>query len=107
MQSPDRPDGWVTLYYPDCILVLPGSNGPCSRRTCNHHSVCVESDDFAFCECPDCDEVYAPVCGSDGAQYDSECKMRRAACERETDVAVAEEGICSECNKIFFTVKSA
>ena len=74
----------------------PGSNGPCSRRTCNHHSVCVESDDFAFCECPDCDEVYAPVCGSDGANYDSECKMRRAACEREQDVSIAEEGICSE-----------
>ena len=92
------------MHFAFCTFSFPpsGSNGPCSRRTCNHHSVCVESDDFAFCECPDCDEVYAPVCGSDGAQYDSECKMRRAACEREDDVAVAEEGICSEYRLLLY-----
>ena len=92
------------MHFAFCTFSFPpsGSNGPCSRRTCNHHSVCVESDDFAFCECPECDEVYAPVCGSDGAQYDSECKMRRAACEREDDVAVAEEGICSEYRLLLY-----
>ncbi len=30
------------------------SNGPCTKRSCNHHSLCVESGDLAFCECPEC-----------------------------------------------------
>ena len=41
-------------------------------------------------------KVYAPVCGSDGVRYDSECKMQRAACARESNVTVAaSEGVCS------------
>lgn len=73
------------------------SNGPCSKRTCNHHSICVESEDLAFCECPKCAEEYAPVCGSDGSTYHNVCKLQRAACQQETSIVVVEQGPCSGC----------
>ena len=72
------------------------SNGPCSKRSCNHHSICVESGDLAFCECPNCGEDYNPVCGGDGVTYDNECKLRRAACLKETDIPIVENAPCSK-----------
>lgn len=77
------------------------SNGPCSKRTCNHHSICVESEDLAFCECPKCAEEYAPVCGSDGSTYHNVCKLQRAACQQETSIVVVEQGPC--CKGKFMT----
>lgn len=76
------------------------SKGPCSKRSCNHNSLCVESGDLAFCECPDCSEQYEPVCGSDGVTYDNECKLKRAACLKETDITVTERSSCSGCANI-------
>ena len=38
-------------------FLFTDSNGPCTKRSCNHHSICVESGDLAFCECPDCTMV--------------------------------------------------
>ena len=78
------------------LLFLLDSNGPCSKRSCNHHSICVESGDLAFCECPNCGEDYNPVCGGDGVTYDNECKLRRAACLKETDIPIVENAPCSK-----------
>ena len=78
------------------MLFLLDSNGPCSKRSCNHHSICVESGDLAFCECPNCGEDYNPVCGGDGVTYDNECKLRRAACLKETDIPIVENAPCSK-----------
>ncbi len=79
------------------MILLADSNGPCTKRTCAHHSVCVESEDLAFCECPECPLHHDPVCGSDGVTYENECLLRRAACTQETDrLVVVENGPCSE-----------
>ena len=78
------------------LLFLLDSNGPCSKRSCNHHSICVESGDLAFCECPNCGEDYNPVCGGDGVTYDNECKLRRESCLKETDIPIVENAPCSK-----------
>eukprot|EP00094_Tigriopus_californicus_P000322 TCALIF_00311-PA protein Name:"Similar to Agrn Agrin (Mus musculus)" AED:0.20 eAED:0.20 QI:0/0.36/0.34/0.86/1/1/23/48/1678 len=83
----------LTIQY----IGICDSNGPCSKRTCNHHSICVESEDLAFCECPKCAEEYAPVCGSDGSTYHNVCKLQRAACQQETSIVVVEQGPCTGC----------
>jgi len=38
--------------------------------------------------------MFAPVCGSDGDTYHSECFLRQAACEQQTRITVITEGHC-------------
>jgi len=44
-----------------------------------------------FFQCP---QMFAPVCGSDGDTYHSECFLRQAACEQQTRITVITEGHC-------------
>lgn len=43
-----------------------------------------------------CAEIYAPVCGTDGKTYSSECTMKSEACKKKKDVSVSHKGECSE-----------
>lgn len=45
-----------------------------------------------FFQCP---QMFAPVCGSDGDTYHSECFLRQAACEQQTRITVITEGHCN------------
>ena len=84
-------------YFLILCSVPTDSRGPCSRRSCRHNSLCVESADLAFCECnSDCGLDFSPVCGSDGATYKNKCLMEEAACLKEEPIVVVEQGPCSK-----------
>jgi hypothetical protein len=42
-----------------------------------------------------CDKSYSPVCGSDGATYDSKCVLERTACLEELNLEIDYNGECS------------
>ncbi|XP_019514045.1 PREDICTED: agrin isoform X4 [Hipposideros armiger] len=78
-----------------------GSRDPCSNVTCSFGSTCAPSADgqTATCLCPaTCrDAPQGPVCGSDGADYPSECQLLRRACARQENIFKKFDGPCDPC----------
>eukprot|EP00071_Canis_lupus_P005900 XP_005620419.1 agrin isoform X4 [Canis lupus familiaris] len=78
-----------------------GSRDPCSNVTCSFGSTCVRSADgqTATCLCPaTCrGPPEGPVCGSDGADYPSECQLLRLACTRQENIVKKFDGPCDPC----------
>ena len=54
-------------------------------------------NDKSVCVCPTCEDVYIPVCGTDGLSYASNCYLRQAACRINQNIGVASEGACGSC----------
>ena len=71
------------------------SSGGCENKNCRFYANC-ESD--GRCVCPaSCGHVEAPICGSDGQTYVSECEMRVQACNHSQMVTVVSRGPCDLC----------
>ncbi|XP_035881034.1 agrin isoform X9 [Phyllostomus discolor] len=78
-----------------------GPRDPCSNVTCSFGSTCSRSADgqTATCLCPaSCRGAPGgPVCGSDGADYPSECQLLRQACARQENIFKKFDGPCDPC----------
>ena len=73
-------------YYGLCF-----SKDLCENKNCHKYAVCQRGT----CICEGCGKVKkSPVCGSDGKTFDSECEMRKLACEQNSNVSVRHYGAC-------------
>ena len=81
------------ILFTFCMSILD----PCNKIKCDYGSVCKPSrDDTASCVCLPCpdENVYSPICGSDGRTYASECSMNVENCKMKKRVSIARTGSC-------------
>jgi len=77
-------------------------NCPCHAGACtNPGQVCVvDKDGYGDCVCPNCKGwAHRPVCGRVGdvvQTYDSECALKRAACQQTKSFEKLTDGPCGE-----------
>ena len=56
---------------------------------------CVDSGGAPRCQCPTCDPIVVPVCGTDNRTYENACELQRQACvSRRPRLVVAYGGQC-------------
>ncbi|XP_076372902.1 agrin-like [Tachypleus tridentatus] len=84
--------GWSLTYW------ICDEQGPCHDFVCQYSSRCFVKKGNPVCECPTCTEEFQPVCGSNGILYNNLCKLKKEACEKRTEISVAFEGLCDDCD---------
>jgi len=80
-------------YQGECTV-----SNKCPITLCIAGSTCVynSTTGTSSCECTDvCPTIYAPVCGSDGKTYSSDCNLNSVACNTKTPISVAYRGECT------------
>ena len=85
-------DGIFSIWI--CHEVLHHVVDLCSKAKCQRFAVCQVQADTAVCICPKCEEVYAPVCGTDGLTYASDCYLKETACKLSTNVNFGKNIAC-------------
>lgn len=92
---------WTLIFF----LFFADVQDPCETMDCRFGSYCSTSFDgrTAQCVCPDkCSMAPgeqhqgAPVCGSDGRNYQNECEMLKVSCREMRAIQVKFKGVCGE-----------
>ncbi|XP_023932250.1 agrin-like isoform X3 [Lingula anatina] len=75
----------------------PPPQEPCEKLYCAFGAQCLvnATTNEPYCKCIEhCSSVHAPVCGSDGVTYSSECQMRRLSCVTQRRIVQKLRGAC-------------
>lgn len=70
----------------------------CKGVKCDRpYSHCTVENNKPVCKCVKCySDAIRPVCGSDENTYDSECHLKKAACDAETMIKIDYRDACGE-----------
>ena len=74
-------------------------SAPCQHYFCAFGAKCLVNgtDNSAYCECRfRCKPVFAPVCGSDGVTYSSQCLLGKSSCVTQRRIKVSRPGECGK-----------
>ncbi|GFW86532.1 hypothetical protein TNCV_4333161 [Trichonephila clavipes] len=77
-------------------------NSPCDKDACRYGGICdYDSEDRLLCVCAfECPPIRAPVCGSDGEFYDSDCKMKEQSCKTQKKIVIVPKNKCQKVEEI-------
>ena len=73
---------------------------------CHRFGKCVRNPETGTNDCSCfriCTREYAPVCGTDGKTYSTECMMKLLVCEKGSNVTLKHRGECSSGKKGILT----
>ena len=89
-----RTDRLDTVFF---TLSMFAAFKDCKKRCDAPFSHCVNNNrSEEECECvQECPKVMKEVCGSDNVTYDNECLLKKAACEKNTEIKIKEKGSCT------------
>ena len=62
-----------------------------SSHFCASRLTCLSSSPLLSLQC---NNDYAPVCGSNNKNYQNECFLRRDACKQQSEILIVSEGDC-------------
>lgn len=74
----------------------------CEEDPCRFGGLCdYDSEGQPQCVCPfECPAIRAPVCGSDGNFYDSDCHMKEQACKLQKKIVIVPRNRCQSKSKL-------
>ncbi|XP_071109974.1 agrin-like isoform X6 [Haliotis cracherodii] len=73
---------------------------PCETNFCAFGAHCMVNSTSGthYCKCDtSCDDLFAPVCGTDDVSYINECYLKRESCLSKRRIKVKLQGNCDPC----------